>query len=388
MEQLIRAIIRQIREKILYRIPLSHPDPQTVLMIRMDGIGDYILFRNFLPSLRKAEILRGGKKLVLLANDHLKPIIETLDADQFDAFIWMDTQAFIRASYFQKWRYIYRIRRRYRPQTVLIATHSRPMMDDMIVQTLGAPLKIASAGDDMFMGAVQKERSDNRYHHLVPTLPTQHFEFYRNKVFFENLIGQTIPITKPKIDLPDEKKEKRNSISLFIGGSMAYRRWSAERFGELIGLCHAAFPDVSFVLLGGLADAEIGETVRRQIPETAIVQNLCGCLSIAELIAHITSSKLLISNDSAGHHMAAAVETACICISNGNHFGRFHPYPTEMNCPHWTVYPSDDFYEAENFETLAQAYRDPLHSATLNDINTISAERVFERVHIFLRDET
>ena len=72
-------------------------------------------------------------------------------------------------------------------------------------------------------------------------------------------------------------------------------------------------------------------------------------------------------------HFAAAVGTPFICISNGNHFGRFNPYPKEMNINCRYFYPEDVEKNLDDLKYL-EKYR---FDSDL-DINSISPNKIIK----------
>ena len=85
---------------------------------------------------------------------------------------------------------------------------------------------------------------------------------------------------------------------------------------------------------------------------------------------------MLISNDTGAIHFAAAVNTAFLCISNGNHLGRFLPYPKEVFGKAFYIYPPAIMNELHNFDKLKEKYR---FKSDLN-INEIQPEKVKELI--------
>jgi ADP-heptose:LPS heptosyltransferase len=71
------------------------------------------------------------------------------------------------------------------------------------------------------------------------------------------------------------------------------------------------------------------------------VANCMGKYSLYETIGIIQNATLVVTNDSGPLHIAMAVATPTICISNGNHFERFCPYPKDMNMPLTVVFPDE-----------------------------------------------
>jgi ADP-heptose:LPS heptosyltransferase len=89
----------------------------------------------------------------------------------------------------------------------------------------------------------------------------------------------------------------------------------------------------------------------------------------------LSSAQLLISNDTSAAHIAAAVKTPFICISNGNHILRFHPYPREIFDKAFYIYPEEISSHIGNPE-----YLEKFRFASDLDINSISVEKVKEAV--------
>src|SRR5688572_21731561 len=90
--QRIRNTIYQIVSRLSQKAK-SKIQPATLLIIRTDEIGDYILWRNVLPCIRQSKAFR-DHKITLLGNPAWKEIALTLDAKYVDEFIWLDKKKF------------------------------------------------------------------------------------------------------------------------------------------------------------------------------------------------------------------------------------------------------------------------------------------------------
>ena len=66
---------------------------KSVLLIRIDATGDYILFRNFIKIIRKSDKYK-NYKITLLGNEVWKKIAEELDGKFIDNFIWLNRKKF------------------------------------------------------------------------------------------------------------------------------------------------------------------------------------------------------------------------------------------------------------------------------------------------------
>ena len=76
-------------------IPLQnkHVNPNTLLLVRLDGIGDYILFRNFIEEIKKSRRF-ASYSITLCSNYNNKEIAENFDQNLIKDFIWINTTYF------------------------------------------------------------------------------------------------------------------------------------------------------------------------------------------------------------------------------------------------------------------------------------------------------
>lgn len=91
------------------------------------------------------------------------------------------------------------------------------------------------------------------------------------------------------------------------------KNWPAEHFARLARLLWAARPGLSISVVGGKADAPVGDIIAAATPQ-GVVHNFCGKTSIAESIALLGKCDLLIANDTGPVHMAAAAGTRCLVL--------------------------------------------------------------------------
>lgn len=139
-----------------------------------------------------------------------------------------------------------------------------------------------------------------------------------------------------------EGRNKENSIStikkiIIAPGAKHFTKiYPKEKFIELINLINTNY-NAEIILMGAKEDIEIANDIEAN---TRIYKNLVGNTSILETAIIIDEADLLITNDSALMHVAAAVQTKTIAIfgSTVEEFG-FFPYQTdfriaqiELNC--------------------------------------------------------
>ena len=78
----------------------THLTEKSILLVRIDAIGDYIIFRNFIEILKK-DIKYKSYKITLLGNNTWKNIAEEFDHEYIDEFIWIDKSLFFKSFFYR-----------------------------------------------------------------------------------------------------------------------------------------------------------------------------------------------------------------------------------------------------------------------------------------------
>lgn len=103
-------------------------------------------------------------------------------------------------------------------------------------------------------------------------------------------------------------------VALAPSAAFELKRWPLEYFKKLI----ASLPEQTFVVLGGREDAFLEALV---LPNSRRVLNLAGRLSLAESVAVVERSRLLIANDTGLMHVAEQFGVPCIALMGPAPFG-------------------------------------------------------------------
>ncbi len=341
--------------------------PKTVMILRLDAIGDYILFRNMLHQIRKSEKFR-DYKITLCGNIAWKDLAVSLDSDAVDDFLWIDTSRFMKKSH---WIYSYK---------KLLEIHScgfEVLIDPNEVRTKGVEYLKKHSG---VCRIIDNDPIELKQHKRIldDTIRTgkcalkleDYFQFYTNKKFVETLTGEKCDLQKPSIET-DVSGGRTDYVAIFPGAGSENRRWSAKNFGELCKHLYNRF-GIAIKICGDACDSEIA----REIISTSGVKgidDLTGKTSLPQLVNVIARSALLVSNETCAVHIAASLGVPAVCISNGNHFGRFNPYPEEMHCEITTVYPDEINNRLSDYQNLIVSY---WVESEVN-IDTISPKTIF-----------
>ena len=115
----------------------------------------------------------------------------------------------------------------------------------------------------------------------------------------------------------------RPRVALNVGASRAYKRWPAERWGEVArGL---AEDGVGLVFIGDKNDAAVVAELTPTLPGGSFV-NLSGQTTLRELASVLAACDLLVSGDSGPMHLAVAVGTPAVALFGATAPKRHGPY--------------------------------------------------------------
>ncbi len=364
----IKRFLVKRMEKILFSGKVSDTD-NGILLLKLDKLGDYILFRNFIEELNR--FYKGSRRIVFCGNIVLKDFAEKLDSEFIKEFIWVDVP---RLDEYRYRFWVYKKMRKAGCGTLIHGTYSRTMQADKLVQYSGARELIGYCGDETNMPKGSKAEYDLIYTKLVQSEARCMFEFYRNKFFFEDILNATINIDSPYIKTSSlVQGEKHEYIVIFPGAGHESRRWDTSNFRKLSKLLFD-FYKLPIFICGAKNEMKLGEEIAAK--QEYFITNSIGKYNLFETTDMVKKAKFIISGDTGPFHLALALRIPTVCISNGNHFERFCPYPEAMKMPLLTIYPAQ-FEEIIQDEKMIASVR--CKEATYN-INTISPERVFSAI--------
>lgn len=313
--------------------------------------------------------------MTLCGNVVWKELAESLDRNIFDEFIWISRKKF-NNNIIYKYK-ILKIIYLKGFEIVIDTTFSREILyGDSIVKTSEAKVKIGSKGSpDSYVKWKRNLLTDKYYSRLISQSSQNIFEFYRNKEFFESLINKKIELLKPKIDVDKIKLDipaSKDFVVIFPGAQEEKRRWSYKKY---IAVCQVILKETNFdiVISGSSQDKVIADKIIGALNSIRVF-NMAGSTSLLQLAKLISECKILISNETSAVHFAVSVDTKFICLSNGNHFGRFNPYPKEMNVKGIYIYPNKIEKDISDYKFLSKKYR---YESNFS-INSINPDKVLE----------
>lgn len=312
--------------RFIFSSKIKSPE-KSVLIQKIDAIGDYVITRNFFEAVIKSEKYR-GYNFYLLANIRLKSFIEETDKKWFKDVIYFNEKYLSKIK--TKYPFYFKLRG-LKLDTIIHATFSRSVTTDDIIFHTGALNNIGFLGDTANISATNKTVTDTYYSQLIDVdaigkNPYLH-EFEKQKVFFETIIGKPISIPQPSL-LDIIKPAKGNCICICPGSNEDYKKWNTSNFAELMTLIAQQYSSYQFKIICGPNENTLGDQIILELGDKLQGRvELINTQSIVHLMNCIASSSLVIANDSAPIHIATALSINSVCIFNGSRYGRFVPYP-------------------------------------------------------------
>jgi ADP-heptose:LPS heptosyltransferase len=317
--------------------------------------------------------------LTLCGNEEWRDIAETFDGSYIDNYIWINKKRFERSWFYRIKTYCKIHCHGY--ELLIHPTLTRDFPSDMLVKACYARNKIACISDSSDMLIKGRENINCQYDLLLPISGNYIFEFERNKEFFEKLIGTRISLKKPFIDA--------NNINTVISGQKYFavspgagkekRRWSTTFYAQIVNYIFYKYHLIP-VIVGSNDEIKLSDEIINQSNLSTIV-NLTGRINLVQLVKVIKDAQLLVCNDTSVVHFSASLNTKVVCISNGNNFGRFVPYPQRIFNRMECVFPQEISLSEALFQTQVERYA---VRSDLN-INTICVDLVKQSIDSLLR---
>lgn len=331
-----------------------------ILIVRVDEIGDYMLWRPFLKTLVESGLDKGCE-YHFCGNKSWKSLFETFDAHLVTQCFWLDKMAFKK-----KMSYRYRFLKTIYLQdydTVINPTFSRDRRyDDSIVMAAKADTNIGMVANLDSTRDYEIGYDKGLYNPLVSSPDEPTFEFLTNRgfadaaTFFIKKDNSLFP-SNTRIDttllpsLPFNLPEKY--FVVFPGSRSKTRIWSTEHF---VRVSNHIFENYGWtvVIAGTNSDKEYTDAFTSQYKHTFV--DLTGKTSLTEMLSLLKDAQCLLTVDTGSVHLAAAVGCTVFGVFNGSQYGRFAPYPKKVADNVYAIYPDDVEQELKDPELVKQKY--------------------------------
>ncbi|KAA3617052.1 MAG: lipopolysaccharide heptosyltransferase family protein [Calditrichaeota bacterium] len=345
----LKSILVSIRDLLLYFSDSvfklfstkSLKESNQIAIVRMDAIGDFLLWHGFASAIRKHY---SESRITFICNKVVYDLVKTFP--YFDTIIPINVKDFR-----NKLKYRYSVLKSLQNnqfEILLNPLYNRRenFIDaESVVRLLKAKSKIGYNGERP--QSHYKFISDKWYSQLIDSDNKQLMELERNSEF-NAAIG--IPDIKPDqllipIQLiPDYKIESDNYYILFPGAGSTIRQWPVDKFAQIATEIYLKYK-LTVVICGGPGDKDLAKHLTNQLDVPFIDKT--GQTSLPEFMGIIKKSRFLIGNETSAVHMAALLKVPSVCLLGGGHYKRFIPFVwqgKELNfSPHPVIHKMDCF---------------------------------------------
>ncbi len=327
-----------LKELVIHRIRCSFPrrniprqdKRKKVLLVRLDGLGDFALYAPFASALRK-RFPAEQYDITLQGRSIWMPLAQKLFS--FDHWLTLDPQDFLANP-------------QYRHETLRkLATigfdyllqarfHREALVEDLIAMAIDAPSSFAFSTSKIHLQPKLLRCFDGVYTDRInSTELLQMHELDRNWAFLKALGYDWggIELENPWLNPPGgalPKTEIPGKYIVILPGAKTRRLcvWSPERFGQLARIASQA--NFKVVLTGTADESELARMVIQSAGINAI--DLTGKQSIEEYVGLLQGAELVIGNDSGGVHMAAMSGVPSLVIMGQWQPSMYLPYPKNV----------------------------------------------------------
>ena len=303
---------------VVSNIPRKTTTHYDLVIVRTDALGDYVIWHDCLSAYQEQFV---GKKVLLICADLVSPL-----AEQEPFFT--DIISFSRGHFGRNLCYciniIWSVKRIY-ADNVLYPIWQRHPSGDAFVASIKSPRKVGMMSNSK---RISTKFFDRYYTELLDfnssNSEIKAVEYYTQKVVLSSYkYGYNI------LGLKSHYQElEQDYVVIAFSASTESKSWELEKFAQVID---AVPPKYKVVLTGaGKYDEMKVERLIHMVNNKSRVINLVNKTSVVDLVSLIAYSELVIGNDSAAVHIAAATRVKSICVLLGAHFGRFLPYPEDL----------------------------------------------------------
>lgn len=325
-----------------------------LLIIRVDEIGDYVLWRNFLNEIVASPKFR-DHEIHFCGNRSWKLLFDQFDAASVHKSFWIDKIRFKKELRY-RCRFLQMIYRQ-GYHTVINPVFSRDKRyDDSIVRAASAENKIGMVANTESVQPFEMGYDKGLYTHLFEHPSKPIFEFYRNRMFTEFVTGvssSVVDTSVPSALLPAYNGLPEKYIVIFPGSRSKTRIWPVENFIKVAAYLYEQ-KGFTAVVCGAASDKIYTDAFCKSYPHPLL--NLTGKTSLPEMLTVLQSASMLLSVDTGAVHLAAAVGCPVTAIFNGSQYKRFAPYPKELSAHFIAVYPKQIQQELADDEIVRNKY--------------------------------
>lgn len=318
------AVLRGIRRRPLQKSDFHPEQIQSILVVRVDGLGDVVILSGFLRGLRKGF---PSARITLVVDEKILSFVEL--CPWVNEVIGFNEQGSkykrLLLGSLRAWRFA---RTRLHARSFDLAVNPRWDIDSRAANFLGyfsMARRHIGFSEAVSVRKAGLNRGTNRfYSHLVAGSTAVVTEQQRNNEVLARL-GVAPDAEPPELWLSEEDcrwagsalqehgvKSADYLVCFGVGGVEPKRLWPIDRFGEIADwLLHQM--EARILIIGDSRDQKAAEPLVKQFGNRVV--NLAGVCSLRKSAALLRHCHLFVGNDSGPMHMATAAGVPVVEIS-------------------------------------------------------------------------
>jgi ADP-heptose:LPS heptosyltransferase len=297
------------------------------LLVRTDGIGDFVFFGRYLSSVKKSY---PDYTVALVCQEETADLAKCLPL--IDTVIPFKDLRY-RHNYFYRLFVLRKIRFLAPAYAAYLSFHRKHTGDEMTILS-GAEETFGFSGNDECIHPSMRRKNNSYYKHIVEA-PDHIPEKERYVRFFEAISGEE-PI-ESRVSFSVEKRDNdavenylrsqftgNTSQFIVLGpcGSAAIREWHEERFAAVADALIEKIGS-SVVLCGKKSEHWRLQSIAGRMKYQVVI---ASSFSLPQVVALLQKAALFVGNESGLLHLAATVGIPAVGILGGGHFSRYFPY--------------------------------------------------------------
>jgi len=314
--------------ELFFHKGLEHTS-RKLFLIRIDAIGDFILFSPMLKYYRK---LYSSHLITLLVNKINQELAERFD--NFDKIIFFDRKKFDHNIFYRR-ELLLKIKKA-NFDIAIYPAYSRESKGDYLIKISGAKQRIGLDGDLSSIAPKQKEKNNKYYTKLIKLPSNVISEIEKNKKIVELLGGLVnnnyVPFFRPSISDQERANQfllkhnisKDDKFAIICPGAGDVRRiWPLNKFSRLINWLGRE-KKFKVIICGSPEEKNLADKIK-QYTDLPII-DIVGQTDLLSLAAILEKAVLYVGNDNGVTHLAVAIGTPTVCLVGGGHPARFFPW--------------------------------------------------------------
>ena len=295
------------------------PEDERAAIVNLELLGDYVLWLPYGRALVRYQ-LDQGRQVILVLNAVVAPLAERHFPECL--VVAVDRRRFVRD--WRGRRHALHMLRTLRAGVTYNVSYPRDtIIEDAVMSALGTA---AWGFDAVFPDRPWIDRFISRhlYFRLLPAIDGVH-QTQRHRAYL-NAAGVSSALLSPIADFSNGLDAPYDGPYIVIapGSSQGKRRWPMHQFVAVARHILAHHLGWRCLVVGTAAEREIGEQIAASLGEQA--DNRAGCTDVLGLVGCIAHARLVLGNDSAAVHIAAACGVPGVAVVGGGHYERCFPY--------------------------------------------------------------